>query len=71
MDIHPIFCGSRRVYWTNWNSRSPSIQRAYFTGFDIQSIITTDIRMPNALALDLVAQKVLLLLLLLTIFFFL
>lgn len=48
---------SRRVYWTNWNSRSPSIQRAYLTGFDVQSIITTDIRMPNALSLDLSAQK--------------
>ncbi|KAI9558491.1 hypothetical protein GHT06_015278 [Daphnia sinensis] len=49
-------CDSR-VYWTNWNSRNPGIQRAYYTGFDVQSIITTDIRMPNALALDLVAQK--------------
>lgn len=45
------------MYWTNWNSRSPSIQRAYKTGFDVQSIITTDIRMPNALALDLSSQK--------------
>lgn len=49
--------GNRRVYWTNWNSRNPGIQRAYYTGFDVQSIITTDIRMPNALALDLIAQK--------------
>lgn len=45
------------MYWTNWNSRNPGIQRAYYTGFDVQSIITTDIRMPNALALDLSAQK--------------
>lgn len=45
------------MYWTNWNSRHPAIQRAYFSGIDVQSIIATDIRMPNALALDLPAQK--------------
>lgn len=35
----------------------PSIQRAYVTGEGLQSIITTDVRMPNALALDHKAQK--------------
>lgn len=49
-------CDSR-IYWTNWNSHSPSIQRAFFSGFDKQSIITTDITMPNALALDHQAEK--------------
>ncbi|XP_065578254.1 prolow-density lipoprotein receptor-related protein 1-like isoform X3 [Artemia franciscana] len=49
-------CDSR-VYWTNWNKRSPAIQRAYTNGLEVQSIITTDINMPNALTLDLRAQK--------------
>ena len=47
----------RRIYWTNWNINKPSIQRAYITGFHIESIITTDIKMPNAITLDHVAQK--------------
>ena len=46
-----------RVYWTNWHVKYPAIQRAYVNGFDVQSIITTDIRMPNGLTLDLFAQK--------------
>lgn len=46
------------VYWTNWNLHHPSIQRAFTTGFGLQSIITTDIRMPNALCLDHKVQKI-------------
>ncbi|XP_069676734.1 low-density lipoprotein receptor-related protein 1 isoform X1 [Periplaneta americana] len=46
-----------RIYWTNWNSHNPAIQRAYVTGYDKENIITTDIRMPNALTLDHKAQK--------------
>lgn len=46
-----------RIYWTNWNSHHPSIQRAYFSGYGFESIITTDIIMPNALALDHQTQK--------------
>ncbi|KAJ9584469.1 hypothetical protein L9F63_021194, partial [Diploptera punctata] len=46
-----------RIYWTNWNSHNPAIQRAYVSGFDLESIITVDIRMPNALTLDHKAQK--------------
>ncbi|GLH07804.1 Vitellogenin receptor, partial [Gryllus bimaculatus] len=49
-------CDSR-IYWTNWNSYTPSIQRAFTNGYDMQSIITTNIKMPNALALDHKAQK--------------
>ncbi|XP_063218358.1 prolow-density lipoprotein receptor-related protein 1 [Bacillus rossius redtenbacheri] len=49
-------CDSR-IYWTNWNSHTPAIQRAFLNGFNKESIITTDIRMPNALALDQKAQK--------------
>lgn len=48
---------SRRIYWTNWNTKNPSIQRAYLSGFGVHSIIDTNIRMPNALALDHRAQK--------------
>ncbi|XP_054274081.1 low-density lipoprotein receptor-related protein 1-like [Macrosteles quadrilineatus] len=46
-----------RMYWTNWNSHHPCIQRAFLTGYGQQSIITTDIRMPNALTLDHSAKK--------------
>lgn len=40
------------IYWTNWNLQAASIQRAFISGYGVQSIITTDIRMPNAIALD-------------------
>lgn len=40
------------MYWTNWNAEAASIQRAYITGYGLESIITTDIRMPNAITLD-------------------
>ncbi|RZF40959.1 hypothetical protein LSTR_LSTR013214 [Laodelphax striatellus] len=50
-------CDSR-VYWTNWNSHHPSIQRSFTTINSIESVITTDIRMPNALTLDHPAQKI-------------
>jgi len=45
------------VYWTNWNVAKPSIQRSYLNGNIIQSIITTDIRMPNSITLDHKLQK--------------
>lgn len=45
------------IYWTNWNLNKPSIQRSYLSGGVIQSIITTDIRMPNAITLDHKLQK--------------
>ncbi|XP_030747153.1 prolow-density lipoprotein receptor-related protein 1 [Sitophilus oryzae] len=47
----------QRVYWTNWNAHQPSIDRAFSTGYDKESIITTEIRMPNAITLDHKAQK--------------
>lgn len=40
------------VYWANWNAEAASIQRCYVTGYNLQSIITTDIRMPNTIAID-------------------
>lgn len=46
------------MYWTNWNDLKPSIQRAFVTGFVVQSIITTDIQIPNALTLDHLTQKI-------------
>ncbi|XP_060807225.1 prolow-density lipoprotein receptor-related protein 1 [Amyelois transitella] len=50
-------CDSR-LYWTNWNESHPSIQRAYTSGLGLQSIVTTDILMPNGLALDHAAKKI-------------
>ncbi|KAJ6647666.1 Prolow-density lipoprotein receptor-related protein 1, partial [Pseudolycoriella hygida] len=46
------------VYWTNWNSNAASIQRAYISGFGKESIITTEIRMPNALTIDYAQHKI-------------
>lgn len=45
------------LYWTNWNESSPSIQRALITGKQLQTIVSTDILMPNGLALDHGARK--------------
>ncbi|XP_053679237.1 low-density lipoprotein receptor-related protein 1 [Anopheles nili] len=45
------------VYWTNRNLHGASIQRAYPSGYGLESIITNDIQMPNALTLDYQARK--------------
>lgn len=45
------------IYWTNWNSQAAAIQRAYITGYGLEDIITTDIRMPNAVTLDYESHK--------------
>ncbi|XP_050540895.1 low-density lipoprotein receptor-related protein 1 [Daktulosphaira vitifoliae] len=47
-----------RMYWTNWNNLKPSIQRASLNGYMIETIIGTDIQIPNALTIDHVAQKI-------------
>ena len=41
-----------KIYFTNWNTKSPKIQRSYVSGYGLESIITTKIRMPNAIAID-------------------
>ena len=41
-----------KLYWTNWNKDMPSIQRVGFDGQELESIITTDIKTPNAIAID-------------------
>ncbi|XP_058118715.1 prolow-density lipoprotein receptor-related protein 1 [Anopheles ziemanni] len=45
------------IYWTNWNQQAASIQRAYPSGYGLESIITGDIQMPNAITLDYQARK--------------
>ncbi|XP_023030772.1 low-density lipoprotein receptor-related protein 1 [Drosophila willistoni] len=45
------------IYWTNWNEESPSIQRAYLSGYGVERIIKKDIKMPNALTLDVEQQQ--------------
>lgn len=42
----------RRMFWSNWHSSQPGIQRAYFSGFSAQFIVKTDISTPNGLAID-------------------
>ncbi|KAK6630731.1 hypothetical protein RUM44_002900 [Polyplax serrata] len=49
-------CNSR-IFWTNWNYQTPSIQRSFLNGFMVESIIKTNIRMPNAITLDFIAMK--------------
>ena len=41
-----------KIYFTNWNARAPSIQRSWLTGYGLETIVSTNIRMPNALVLD-------------------
>ena len=45
------------MYWTNWKDKAASIQSAYLSGYDVQSIITTDIQSPNGLTIDFKARK--------------
>lgn len=41
------------VYWTNWNARSPSIQRADpEKGYKVEAIIDTQIKVPNGITID-------------------
>lgn len=42
----------RRLYWTNWNSSRPAVQRARIDGRARQTIVSKDILMPNGLALE-------------------
>ena len=46
-----------RVYFTNWNPQAPKIQRAWLSGYGLESIVENNIRMPNALAVDSNARK--------------
>jgi hypothetical protein len=57
LELTPKSLPFRRMYWTNWNSQHPCIQRSFLNGYDQASIISTDIRMPNAIALDHAARK--------------
>ena len=47
----------RKLYWTNWNGKHPSIQTSFLTGWDMKSIITDGIRTPNGLTIDHKAEK--------------
>ena len=45
------------LYWANWNTKSPAIQRAKSvpgkSSLVVESIVTKNIRMPNAVVLDI------------------
>ena len=45
------------LYWTNWNSQAPSVQRAFINNLKVETIIKDEIRMPNAIALDLESER--------------
>lgn len=42
----------RRMFWSNWHSSQPGIQRAFFSGYSAMFIVKTDISTPNGLAID-------------------
>ena len=46
-----------KIYFTNWNPKSPSIQKSWISGYGLESIITTKIRMPNAISVDAIERK--------------
>jgi low-density lipoprotein receptor-related protein 1 (alpha-2-macroglobulin receptor) len=41
------------LYFSNWNKKNPTISRIFVTGYGKENVITSNIVMPNALALDL------------------
>ncbi|XP_048772894.2 low-density lipoprotein receptor-related protein 1-like isoform X3 [Ostrea edulis] len=43
---------TQRMFWSNWHSSQPGIQRAFFSGYSAQYIIKTDISTPNGLTID-------------------
>uniref|UniRef100_A0A9J2P3L7 EGF-like domain-containing protein n=1 Tax=Ascaris lumbricoides TaxID=6252 RepID=A0A9J2P3L7_ASCLU len=45
------------IFFTNWRDDSPSIEKAFFSGYGREKIITEDIRTPNAIAIDFMARK--------------
>ena len=46
-----------KVYLTNWNPKRPTVSRVWFSGYGLEDVVTTDIRMPNAVATDPNARK--------------
>lgn len=53
IDVDPC---EARLYFSNWNESRPAIQRAHTSGRGLHAVISTDILMPNALALDRAAR---------------
>lgn len=45
------------MYYTNWRDDSPSIEKAFFSGYGREKIVTEDIRTPNAVTIDFMARK--------------
>ena len=45
------------MFWTNWNDHQASIQTAFLSGYNVTSIISSDIKTPNGLAIDHGAKK--------------
>ncbi|KAH7723788.1 low-density lipoprotein receptor-related protein 1 [Aphelenchoides avenae] len=46
------------IYFSNWRSDFPSIERVFFSGYKRERIVATDIQTPNALAIDFAAAKI-------------
>jgi len=47
----------RLIYWTNWNTDKPRIQRSDLQGNKIDNVIVKDILTPNGLTIDHLAKK--------------
>jgi low-density lipoprotein receptor-related protein 1 (alpha-2-macroglobulin receptor) len=40
------------MFFTDWNEANPTVQRALFSGLGLKTLISKEIRMPNAIAID-------------------
>lgn len=49
---------NRMMYWTNWNTERPTIERSHINGSDRQVIIGKDLFMPHGLGLDIAEQRI-------------
>ncbi|XP_078493520.1 prolow-density lipoprotein receptor-related protein 1-like isoform X2 [Ciona intestinalis] len=45
------------IFWTNWNERNASVSRSSSSGHNIKSIISTKIKTPNALTIDIIVKQ--------------
>nr|XP_026693170.1 prolow-density lipoprotein receptor-related protein 1-like isoform X2 [Ciona intestinalis] len=45
------------IFWTNWNERNASVSRSTSGGRNIKSIISTKIKTPNALTIDIIVKQ--------------
>lgn len=40
------------IFFTDWNEANPTVQRALFSGLQLKTLVSKNIRVPNAIAVD-------------------